>query len=134
MTRMFSLILCVGMLSLGFSNSSSAEEVFRLRMFFGLSMPGGGAVSLEEWNSFQQAEIAKTFDGFNVVDSVGYYKGKPERSKIVTIIVTQQDIKKAKELAALYSKEFEQESVMIVKVPVLEWSFIGADWTNQVNK
>jgi len=121
------------MLSLGYSATSSAEDVFRLRMFFGLSIPGGGAVSLEEWNLFQQEEIIKTFDGFNVVDSVGYYKGKPERSKIVTVIVKQQDIKKAKELAALYSKKFKQESVMIVKVPVLEWSFIGADWKAQVN-
>ena len=133
MTRIFSLILCVGMLSLGFSATSNAEDVFRLRMFFGLSIPGGGAVSLEEWNLFQQEEIIKTFDGFNVVDSVGYYKGKPEKSKIVTVIVKQQDIKKVKELAALYSKKFKQESVMIVKVPVLEWSFIGADWKAQVN-
>ncbi len=133
MTRICSLILCVGMLSLGYSATSNAEDIFRLRMFFGLSMPGGGAVSLEEWNLFQQEEIIKTFDGFNVVDSVGYYKGKPERSKIVTVIVKQQDIKKAKELAALYSKKFKQESVMIVKVPVLEWSFIGADWKAQVN-
>ncbi len=133
MTRIFSLILCVGMLSLGFSSTSSADDVFRLRMFFGLSIPGGGAVSLEEWNSFQQEEIIKTFDGFNVVDSVGYYKGKPERSKIVTVIVKQQDIKKAKELAALYSKKFKQESVMIVKVPVLEWSFIGANWKALIN-
>jgi len=133
MTRIFSLILCVGMLSLGYSATSNAEDVFRLRMFFGLSIPGGGAVSLEEWNLFQQEEIIKIFDGFNVVDSVGYYKGKPERSKIVTVIVKQQYIKKAKELAALYSKKFKQESVMIVKVPVLEWSFIGADWKAQVN-
>jgi len=133
MTRICSLILCVGILSLGYSATSSAEGVFRLRIFFGLSVPGGGAVSLEEWNLFQQEEIIKTFDGFNVVDSVGYYKGKPERSKIVTVIVKQQDIKKAKELAALYSKKFKQESVMIVKVPVLEWSFIGADWKAQVN-
>lgn len=127
---MFSLLLCVAMLSLGLSASANAEEVFRLRMFFGLSMPDGGAVSLEKWNSFEQEEITKVFDGFNVVDSIGYYKGKPERSKIVTIIVKQKDIKKAKELAALYSKEFKQESVMMVKVPVLEWRFIGADWQN----
>ena len=133
MTRKLSLILCVAILSLGFGSAASSDEVFRLRMFFGLSMPGGGAVSLEEWNSFQQEEITQAFDGFNVVDSVGYYKGKPERSKVVTVIVKQQDIKKAKELAALYSKRFKQESVMLVKVPVLEWSFIGADWKAQVN-
>ncbi|WP_390617669.1 DUF3574 domain-containing protein [Maricurvus nonylphenolicus] len=122
--------LLVSMLVLVGSSASYAEEVFRLRMFFGLSLPGGGAVSLAEWQSFQQEEIVKVFDGFNVVDSVGYYKGKPERSKIVTVIVESKDIAKANALASLYAKRFKQDSVMIVKVPVLEWSFIGPDGQN----
>jgi len=134
MKRMFALVLCMGVLFWGFSSTSIAAEVFRVRMFFGLSIPSGGAISLEEWQSFQQDEIAKAFDGFNVVDSVGYYKGKPERSKIVTVIVGQKDIEKAKELAALYSKRFKQKSVMVVKVPALEWSFIGAEWKSEANK
>ncbi|KAF7785963.1 hypothetical protein PRUB_a0384 [Pseudoalteromonas rubra] len=104
---------------------SYADEVYRLRLFFGLSLPDGGGVSLEQWQAFQNDEIVKTFDGFNVVDSVGYYKGKPERSKVVTVIVDEQGVKKAKTLASLYAKKFKQDSVMIVKVPVAEWSFIG---------
>lgn len=112
----------------------NADEVFRLRIFFGLSIPGGGAVSLDDWQSFQKDEIAKVFDGFNVVDSIGYYKGKPEYSKIVTIIVGAKEIPKAKKLAALYAKRFKQDSVMIVKVPVLEWSFIGADEQDKPDK
>jgi len=111
---------------LPYPESAFAEDVYRLRMFFGLSLPKGGAVSLAAWQRFQKNKIAKAFEGFNVVDSVGFYKGKPERSKIVTIIVPEKDIPKAKALAKLYSKKFHQESVMIVKVPVLEWSFIGA--------
>ncbi len=109
-----------------FSAHSFANEVYRLRIFFGLSLPSGGAVSLNDWQIFQQEEIAKVFEGFNVVDSTGYYKGKPERSKIVTVLVEETDIQKAKDLAALYAKTFQQESVMIVKVPVLEWSFVKA--------
>lgn len=112
------------------TSTSYADELYRLRMFFGLSIPGGGGVSLEEWQSFQQDEIVKVFDGFNVVDSVGYYKGKPERSKIVTVIVDSKDIKKAKELASLYARKFKQDSVMIVQVPVTEWSFVGPDYKN----
>jgi len=103
-----------------------ADEVYRLRMFFGLSLPGGGAVSLNEWQEFEREKIAKTFEGFNVVDSTGYYKGKPERSKIVTVIVDENGIEKAHELARLYAKEFQQDSVMVVKAAVLEWNFIGA--------
>lgn len=119
-----SIIILVG------TSTSYADELYRLRMFFGLSIPGGGGVSLEEWQSFQQDEIVKVFDGFNVVDSVGYYKGKPERSKIVTVIVDSKDIKKAKELASLYARKFKQDSVMIVQVPVTEWSFVGPDYKN----
>ncbi len=107
--------------------SSYAGETYRLRLFFGLSLPDGGAVSLDDWQLFQREKIAKTFDGFNVVDSIGFYKGKPERSKIVTLIVEEKDIQKAKELAKSYAKQFRQESVMIVKVLVLEWSFVKAE-------
>ncbi len=109
-----------------FSGPVLANEVYRLRMFFGLSLPNGGAVSLNDWQRFQQEKIATTFEGFNVVDSTGYYKGKPERSKIVTVIVDEKGTQKAKDIAALYAKMFQQESVMIVKVHVLEWSFVEA--------
>ena len=115
------------------SSNSYADDTFRLRLYFGLSLPQGRAVSLADWESFQQGYITKYFDGFNVVDSVGYYKGKPERSKIVTIIVKAKDIAKAKELASIYAKKFQQDSVMLVKVPVLEWDFVGPDSANQEN-
>ena len=111
---------------LTFSTNSFAGEIYRLRIFFGLSLPNGGAVSLNDWQVFEREKLSKTFEGFNVVDSTGYYKGKPERSKIVTLIVEEKDIQKAKDLAKLYARKFQQESVMIVKVPVLEWSFIEA--------
>ena len=104
-----------------------AGDIYRLRMFFGLSIPGGGAVSLDRWEKFQRDELARAFEGFNVVDSTGYYKGSPERCKIVTLIVEEKDIPRAEALARSYAKTFRQESVMMVKVPVLDWRFIGAD-------
>lgn len=107
--------------------SGYADEIYRVRLFFGLSLPSGGAVSLSEWQTFQMKQISSRFDGFNVVDSKGFYKGKPERSKIVTLLVEKKDILKAKELARFYAQQFQQESVMIVVVPVLEWSFIEAE-------
>lgn len=113
-----SLLLCL-------SNPIQASDFFRLKMYFGLSLPKGHSVSLEEWKTFESQEITRFFDGFNVVDSVGYYKGRAERSKIVTIILTQKDIEKAKSLAKIYAKKFNQESVMIVIIPVAEWDFIS---------
>ena len=104
-----------------------ANEIFRVRLFFGLSLPNGGAVSLYDWQMFEKKQISRSFEGFNIVDSTGFYKGKPERSKIVTFIIEKKDIAKAKELAKSYAQQFQQDSVMIVVVPVLEWSFIGAE-------
>lgn len=120
-----SALLLMAMLTI--SQTCFADEIYRLRIFFGLSLPGGGAVSLNDWQVFERENLSKAFDGFNVVDSTGYYQGKPERSKIVTVIVDKKGIQKAKKLAKIYAKQFQQESVMIVKVPVLEWSFIGAE-------
>ena len=107
---------------------NSNDQIIRLRMFFGLSIPGGGTVSKEQWMSFQQTEIVKAFDNFNVVESVGYYKGDPEPSKILTAIMKAEELKKAKKLASVYSKKFNQDSVMLVVIPVSEWSFIGSDY------
>lgn len=107
--------------------ASVSSELFRVRLFFGLSISSGGGVSLNEWNEFQTQEIATVFDGFNVVDSVGYYEGKPERSKIVTLIIKEEEMEKVRTVAQLYAQRFEQDSVMLVVVPVLEWDFIGAE-------
>ncbi len=116
-----------------FPTISSAEETYRLRMFFGLSIPTGGAVSLKQWNDFEKSLLATSFDGFNVVDLVGYYQGSPERSKLVTLIVKGKDINKiddvqeAKKVAKAYARKLGQESVMIVTVPILAWDFIEAE-------
>ncbi len=106
---------------------SVPSKLFRVRLFFGLSISSGGGVSLNEWNEFQTQEIATVFEGFNVVDSVGFYEGKPERSKIVTLIIKEEEIGKVKTVARLYAQKFKQDSVMLVIVPVLEWDFIGAE-------
>jgi hypothetical protein len=127
MGKKFSVFFLTIILFFSLQQAGNAGENFRLRIFFGLSRPDGGAVSLEQWQAFQDKEITRFFDGFNVVDSVGYYKGKAERSKIVTVIVGEDGIGKAEKLAKLYAVRFSQDSVMIVKVPVSECSFITAD-------
>lgn len=110
------------------------EDCYRLRLFFGLSKPNGGTVSDAEWEDFQHNTLGGAFDGFNVVDSVGYYKGERETSKIVTLILSAEDIDKAKTVASVYAKSFNQESVMLVKVPVLEWAFVGQDYGDDGSK
>lgn len=97
---------------------------YRVRLFFGLSLPSGGGVSLKQWQHFEKAVLAKQFEGFNVVDATGYYKGQPERSKVVTIITNGAGMAKVKSVAQRYATQFQQDSVMMVKVKVDEWAFI----------
>lgn len=95
-----------------------------MQLFFGRSIPGGGAVSLGEWEEFWDGQIAKAFEGFDVMDTVGFYKGAPERSKVLTILLSQDEMHKAVALAKSFAIQFHQESVMMVKLPVLSWQFI----------
>lgn len=89
---------------------------------------------MNDWQLFLKDEIVKNFDGFNFVDSVGFYKGKPEQSKIVTFIVNENEMSKVEMLARSYAKKFHQESVMMVKVAVSQWDFIEADEKVMLNQ
>lgn len=117
----FALAVCLAFSTLSYAHET---ENYRVRMYFGLSMPSGGAVSLYDWDKFQNEQIASAFSGFNVVDSVGYYQGKPERSKVVTIVIKKEDMSVVKEVAKKYATLFSQDSVMVVAVPVDKWLFV----------
>lgn len=119
------IVLLGFVLLLGGCQATAQEnQNYRVRLFFGLSLPDGGGVSLKQWQAFQQEVLVKAFDGFNVVDSTGFYKGQPERSKIVTILTDEQGMDKVKQVAQQYATRFHQDSVMMVKIKVDEWAFI----------
>ncbi|MDA0127832.1 DUF3574 domain-containing protein [Vibrio sp. MarTm2] len=101
-----------------------ASDVLHVQLFFGLSIPNGGNVSQTEWNDFVSDHIASRFDGFNIVDSTGYWKGKAETSKIVTIILKQEELGKAESIAHAYATLYHQDSVMLVQSPVTQWEFV----------
>lgn len=115
------LILVTSMYS--FSGSAIGDEWIRTRMFFGLSIPDGGGVSLQQWEKFRDDVIAPAFkDGFNVVDSIGFWQGGMERSKILTVFYSAKDTQlfqtRLKEIAHAYTKLFKQDSVLMVTAPV----------------
>ena len=117
--------LCILVLILALPLSSFAQEVNCLQLFFGLSKPEGGGVSLVQWRNFERKTLAKTLEGFTVTDAVGYYKGKAERSKVVTIVAHENDMDKIETVAQKYARRFGQESVMLIKLPIGAWEFIG---------
>ena len=104
-----------------------AEQIYQVRLFFGLSLPEGGGVSLQEWEEFEEEELSEAFEGFTVVDATGYYEGDPERSKVVLLIVEEEELPAVEELARSYAERFNQDSVMVVKTEVEEWLFVEPD-------
>lgn len=109
------------------SSTQAFANNYSFQLYFGLSKPDGGAVSIEEWNDFQTNIIGKYFDGFNVADSIGFYKGESEVSKIVTIVSDIADVSKVHELAKEYDRMFEQDSVLLVQEEVDDFTFISHD-------
>jgi len=108
---LFFVLMCICV------TTASYAQDRRVRMFLGLSFPGGGGVSLQQWQEWERNVLAKQLVGFNVVESTGYYKGQPERSKVVTVIVFKDDketMKKIKAVAQDYAKRFGQDSVLVV--------------------
>ncbi|WP_165385871.1 DUF3574 domain-containing protein [Vibrio vulnificus] len=103
-----------------------AAEVYKVQLYFGLSIPGGGLVTSAQWDSFVSESIVPNFDGFNIIDSLGYWKGQPENSKIVTVILESNEVSKAETIARNYATLYHQDSVMLVRLPVDSWEFITA--------
>ncbi len=114
--QMAFLVLLAAMLTM--PERAEADQHYRVRLYLGLSKPDGSAVSLKAWEEFERKKISHSFKGFNVVDSLGMYEGNPERSKVVTIVVPEEDLALVESLAKAYAQEFQQDSVMMVTAPV----------------
>ena len=108
-------------------NGAAWAEIYEIKLFFGLSMPDGGSVSLKEWETFEEEELASTFTGFSVIDATGYYLGAPERSKVVILLVEDERLPDIEAVAKSYAERFEQNSVLMAKTLVDEWEFIAPD-------
>ena len=100
------------------------SDIIRIRLFFGLNRPEGGVVSPGDWENFEKVILAHYFEGFNIVDSYGYWKGEKEDSKVVTVILPEKEKWKAGEVAKHYCETFNQDSVMVVSIPVSSCEFI----------
>jgi len=123
----FFFTLPIALMPLKSAASEVTPEVYSIQLFFGLSIPDGEKITLQQWDDFVANNIAKRFDGFNIVDSEGYWKGKPERSKIVTIIAKSEEVSKAESIAHDYATMYHQDSVMLVKKPINKWEFVPSD-------
>ena len=104
---------------------------YQVTLYFGRNISAtdtqpAGKVTDEQWLAFAQEVITAAFPGFTVFDATGFWRKEQEQSKIVTIIVKQQDIAKARAVAKSYAEQFSQFSVLLTQSPLGGCEFVGA--------
>jgi hypothetical protein len=92
-------------------------------LFFGLSVPGRGPVTGQEWRKFTSSTLTRYFpDGFTAFDGSGQWMDPRthhvvrEPAKVV-IVVANDDAQFAKNIVSVadaYRAEFRQQSVGVV--------------------
>ncbi|HET7435559.1 MAG TPA: DUF3574 domain-containing protein [Thermoanaerobaculia bacterium] len=95
------------------------------RLFFGRSIPGGGAVSDEEWTAFVREVVTPRFpDGLTISHAEGQWRDRggaiiTEPSVVIEIIhaPSREADLAVEEIAREYKTRFRQEAVLRVMGP-----------------
>jgi hypothetical protein len=97
----------------------------RHELYFGLSIPGGAAVSASDWTVFLDDAVTPRFpDGVTVLEGEGRWRGGDgaivEEPSRVLVILTDNENEGARidEIRALYKQRFLQESVLRMETDV----------------
>ena len=124
----FSLMLCIGSFAQQTATAPAAivraSNFYRTELYFGRSIPGGGLVGDEQWESFLSDVVTPLFpDGFTVIAGRGQYRessGKiaKEPSHVLVFLYRKAERKtagmKIEKIRSEYKTRFAQESVMRV--------------------
>lgn len=113
-----------------FIASSAAAETVNVQLFFSLSKPQGGAISLHDWEQFERGTLSSTFNSFTVVNATGFHQRQIEHNKLVMIVIDDADMPKVEWVAQIYAQHFGQNSVMMLKTPVIGRQFISPPMTS----
>jgi hypothetical protein len=94
-------------------------------LYFGLLIPGGGAVSEVDWQRFVDDEITPRFpDGLTITDAKGQWKDRtgivrePSKRLFVVIAGERAETVKLEAIRAAYRARFRQDAVLLVETPV----------------
>ena len=110
-----------------------AERVLE-RLYFGSNTPGG-VIGEVDWRTFVERAITPLFpDGFTVFEGEGQWRGASKRierepSRVVEIVHSGSGDARRRiaSIAKEYKRLFQQESVLIVRIPVAA-CFEGRYW------
>jgi hypothetical protein len=103
------------------------DAMVETQLFFGMSKPKGGVVSVRDWDAFVAREVSPRFpEGFSVIDGAGFWrdgasqKTISEKSKVVVRLhPPSADADQAiGAIVEAYKVKFEQEAVLRVDRPV----------------
>ncbi len=111
------------------SPAFAGARAIQTTLYFGLSMPEGGAVSETQWQGFLADTVTPRFpDGLTVVSATGQWrdpKAEPgktfsEQTKIVILVRADTSVaaRAVAEIKAVYLKRFHQISVLQTDQPV----------------
>jgi hypothetical protein len=113
--------------------SDSSGKYYQTDLFMGLAIPGGGAVSEEDWEKFLSEVVTPMFPaGFTVMASRGQYRESSgvitkEPSHVIVFLYRKSNRKKAgsniEKIRSEYKKRFQQESVLRVDMRSVDVTF-----------
>ena len=99
------------------------------QLYFGLDRPGG-TVSAADWQKFVDDDASKLLpDGFTVVDGQGQWRDGSvithEASRVILVVhpATRQYDAAIEELRRVYTKRFDQKSVLRADLPSRVWLY-----------
>jgi hypothetical protein len=92
------------------------------QLFLGRNIPDTTAtVTDDQISDFLRCVVQPRFDGFTVQEAIGFWKGQPEDTVILTICCENYDQPKVAEIAQLYKAQFKQDSVAIQQLPAMQF-------------
>ncbi|HUT50702.1 MAG TPA: DUF3574 domain-containing protein [Alphaproteobacteria bacterium] len=103
------------------------EAMIATRLYFGMSMPGGGTVGEAAWREFVEAEVTPRFpDGLTVLAAHGQWRDRTsgrivrERSRVLVLLHrgTAKATNAITTIIARYKSRFHQQSVLRIDTPV----------------
>ena len=103
--------------------TEEASTWVKTELYFGMTRPGGGEITGEEWDGFLEKEITPRFpDGLTVLDAHGQWRDTSgaiirEKTKLLILLHEKSpDRERAvEEIVRLYKERYQQESVLRVR-------------------
>lgn len=93
-----------------------------LQLYLGRNIPDTtDTVTEQQVSDFLRFVVTPRFDGFTVQEALGYWKGQPEQTVVLTICCEAYDQPKVAEIAQLYKAQFKQDSVAVQQLPAMQF-------------